>query len=197
MSGGDPSRVRKELLECAKDLKSNVQCIQIDGSLTHLEGTIQGPEGTSYEGGTFKIDIVVPTGYPFHPPKMKFITKIWHPNISSQTGAICLDILKDEWSPVLTLKTVLLSLQALLCSPEPDDPQDAEVASMYKTSYETFAQTAKFWTETYARPRQGGGEEDDMVRRVSEMGFDETSARQALEKAEWDEVQAINALLSA
>ena len=63
---------------------------------------------------------------------MKFDTKIWHPNISSQTGAICLDILQDEWSPALTIRTALLSLQALLCVPEPNDPQDAVVAGEYK-----------------------------------------------------------------
>ncbi|XP_050876503.1 phosphatidylinositol/phosphatidylcholine transfer protein SFH8 [Lathyrus oleraceus] len=94
-------------------------------------------------------------GYPFEPPKMKFTTKVWygyvvsvlylvgllnivvkfymsmtveHPNISSQSGAICLDILKDQWSPALTLKTALLSVQALLSAPQPDDPQDAVVA---------------------------------------------------------------------
>lgn len=61
--------------------------------------------------------------YPFVPPKMRFISKVYHPNVSSANGAICLDILKDQWSPALTLKTALLSLQALLSSPEPDDPQ--------------------------------------------------------------------------
>jgi ubiquitin-conjugating enzyme (huntingtin interacting protein 2) len=66
--------------------------------------------------------------YPFEPPKMQFTTKVWHPNVSSQNGAICLDILKDQWSPALTLKTALLSLQALLSMPAPDDPQDAVVA---------------------------------------------------------------------
>lgn len=87
---------------------------------------------TCYEGGIFAVDIVIPPDYPFKPPKMKFDTKIWHPNISSQTGAICLDILKNEWTPALTIRTALISLQALLCAPEPDDPQDAEVARMFK-----------------------------------------------------------------
>ena len=75
--------------------------------------------------------------------QMKFDTKIYHPNISSVTGAICLDILKNEWTPALTIRTAMISLQALLCAPEPgkwftdlhlDDPQDAEVAKVYKSN---------------------------------------------------------------
>ena len=86
----------------------------------------------------FTVDIVIPGDYPFKPPKMKFDTKIWHPNVSSVTGAICLDILKNEWTPALTIRTALLSLQALLCSPEADDPQDAEVANQYKSDINVF-----------------------------------------------------------
>jgi ubiquitin-conjugating enzyme (huntingtin interacting protein 2) len=76
---------------------------------------------------------------------MKFDTKIWHPNISSQTGAICLDILKNEWSPALSIRTALLSIQALLTSPEPDDPQDAVVASQYKKDQPAFKKQAKYF----------------------------------------------------
>jgi ubiquitin-conjugating enzyme (huntingtin interacting protein 2) len=116
---------------CREDETSGVKAEPIsDGNLRELKGTIKGPMGTCYEGGVFEIDIQIPKQYPFEPPKMKFTTKIWHPNISSQTGAICLDILKDQWSPALTIKTALLSLQALMCSPEPGDPQDAEVAKV-------------------------------------------------------------------
>ena len=81
---------------------------------------------------------------------MKFITKVYHPNVSSASGAICLDILKDAWSPVLTLKSTLISLQSLLCSPEPNDPQDAEVAKHYTTSKGSFEETAVYWTQIYA-----------------------------------------------
>jgi ubiquitin-conjugating enzyme (huntingtin interacting protein 2) len=95
-------------------------------------------------------DIVIPDSYPFQPVKMKFITKVYHPNISSASGAICLDILKDAWSPVLTLKSTLISLQSLLCSPEPNDPQDAEVAKHYTTSKRSFDETARYWTQIYA-----------------------------------------------
>lgn len=88
-----------------------------------MRGEIAGPPDTPYEKGTFLLEIHVPETYPFNPPKVKFITKIWHPNISSVTGAICLDILKDNWAAAMTLRTVLLSLQALLAAAEPDDPQ--------------------------------------------------------------------------
>ena len=129
---------------------------------------------------------------------------MWHPNISSQTGAICLDILKDQWSPALTVKTAMLSLQALLCSPEPDDPQDAEVARMYKGDRETFNNTAKFWTECYAMPKDGETSTSasatvesipPAVRRLMDMGFDESMSRNALAKHKNDENAAVNELL--
>ena len=81
---------------------------------------------------------------------MRFITKVWHPNVSSANGAICLDILKDQWSPALSIKTAMLSLQALLSTPEPNDPQDAVVARQYIDSHEAFVKTAKEWTQQYA-----------------------------------------------
>lgn len=98
---------------------------------------------TPYEKGNFLLEIHVPETYPFNPPKVKFLTKIWHPNISSVTGAICLDILKDNWAAAMTLRTVLLSLQALLAAAEPDDPQDAVVANQFRENYEMFCKTAK------------------------------------------------------
>ena len=101
------------------------------------------------------------------------------------------DILKDQWSPALTIKTALLSLQALLCSPEPKDPQDAEVAKMYLNDRSNFDQTAKFWTETYAKETN----QEEAIARVCDMGFDRKSAKRALEKHGWDESAAVNELL--
>lgn len=92
---------------------------------------------------TTQVDIQLDDQYPFAPPKMRFLTRVWHPNVSSASGAICLDVLKDQWSPALTLKTALLSLQALLSSPQPDDPQDAVVARQYLREFETFEKTAR------------------------------------------------------
>jgi len=139
----------------------------VGDDLKHWKGAIFGPSDTCYEGGTFIIDIVIPTEYPFKPPKMKFDTKIWHPNISSQTGAICLDILKNEWTPALTIRTALISLQALLCAPEPDDPQDAVVAQMFKNDLQEFNRKAAEWTQNYAREITF----DDKIQHLTEMGF--------------------------
>ncbi|KAF9205448.1 Ubiquitin-conjugating enzyme E2 27 [Haplosporangium sp. Z 27] len=114
-----------------------------------------GPPGTPYEGGMFQVDIVLSDTYPFQPPNVKFDTKVYHPNVSSQTGVICLDILKQQWSPVLTISSTLLSVQSLLCTPEPNDPQDAQVASQYLNNHAAFLETARFWTECYAKPEPG------------------------------------------
>lgn len=191
----DVSRVQKELVECNRDKAISGVSIEVHGdSLTHLSGTITGPVATPYEGGIFHIDIRLPDGYPFEPPKMQFVTKVWHPNISSQNGAICLDILKDQWSPALTLKTALLSLQALLSAPEPDDPQDAVVAQQYLRDYPTFLGTARYWTEAFAKRTSVGTEEK--VQKLVEMGFPEALVRNTLESVGGDENMALEKLCS-
>ncbi|KXZ54667.1 hypothetical protein GPECTOR_4g733 [Gonium pectorale] len=124
---------------------------------------------------------------------MKFVTKVWHPNVSSQSGAICLDILKEQWSPALTLKTALLSLQALLSSPQPDDPQDAVVAKQYINEYETYKKTAKYWTEAFANPNASAPEEK--IAMIVEMGFPRSAAITALRDAGGDENAALEKLL--
>ncbi|GMM30420.1 E2 ubiquitin-conjugating protein [Martiniozyma asiatica (nom. inval.)] len=143
-------RISKELEDVKRDVQSKVTLILVDEDLTHLKGTFIGPPGTPYEGGLFEVDIKIPDEYPFKPPIMKFDTRVYHPNISSQTGAICLDILKDAWTPILTLKSSLISLQSLLQSPEPSDPQDAMVAEVYVKNLDKFNETAKNWTRIYA-----------------------------------------------
>ncbi|KAM6570400.1 hypothetical protein CsatB_018385 [Cannabis sativa] len=203
----DFARVQKELQECSKDIeKSGIKVTpKSDSSLSRLIGTIPGPVGTPYEGGIFQIDISLPDGYPFEPPKMQFTTKVWHPNISSQSGAICLDVLKDQWSPALTLKTALLSVQALLSAPQPDDPQDAVVAQqvlitdilhpmIYLKHYQTFVGTARYWTESFAKSSSLGVEEK--VQKLVEMGFPEASVRSTLESVGGDENLALEKLCS-
>ena len=118
---------------------------------------------------------------------MKFITKVYHPNVSSASGAICLDILKDAWSPVLTLKSTLISLQSLLCSPEPNDPQDAEVAKHYMTSKASFEDTATYWTHIYAG---GPGAKEKKDKAAGKVTDDEVAIA-GLERAHVDRFETL------
>lgn len=149
-------RIAKELADIQSDTASKIYCEPSNGSdLSHLLATFQGPPDTPYEGGTYVVDVKIPNEYPFRPPVMYFTTKLWHPNVSSQTGAICLDTIGTAWSPVLTIKSALLSLQSLLSTPEPKDPQDAEVASMMMQNPERFEQIAREWAIKHASaPKQ-------------------------------------------
>ncbi|EPS34742.1 hypothetical protein PDE_09706 [Penicillium oxalicum 114-2] len=157
MAGNRTRRVAKELADIHADVHSKitVQPIGNQDDVTHLRGTFPGPPDTPYEGGTYNVDIKIPTDYPFRPPTMKFETKVWHPNVSSQTGAICLDTLSSAWSPVLTIKSALISLQSLLSTPEPKDPQDAEVANMMLQRPQQFERVAREWAVVYAGAPSG------------------------------------------
>ncbi|KAI0124038.1 ubiquitin-conjugating enzyme/RWD-like protein [Xylariales sp. AK1849] len=153
MASSRARRVAKELGDIEADSSIShitAQPANSTGDLTHLTAQIQGPPGTPYEGGNFEVDVKIPSEYPFRPPIMKFVTKVWHPNISSQTGAICLDTLSTAWSPVLTIKSTLLSLQSLFESPEPKDPQDAEVARMLLNDEHEFNRKAHEWAVQHA-----------------------------------------------
>lgn len=121
-------------------------------NMSTLRGIIIGAEDTPYSGGRYELEIKIDDSYPFQPPKVKFITPIWHPNVSSVTGAICLDVLKDRWAAALTIRTVLVSIQALMSKPVPDDPQDAVVAKQYKSNLQMWNKVASYWTYKYANP---------------------------------------------
>ncbi|MCJ1306861.1 hypothetical protein MMC25_000505 [Agyrium rufum] len=161
MASNRVRRVNKEIADIANDTVSHISVTPAGNGedIMHLKGSFNGPPGTPYEGGEYIIDVKIPGEYPFRPPVMKFDTRVWHPNISSQTGAICLDTLSSAWSPVLTIKSALLSLQSLLSTPEPKDPQDAEVASMLIRNPKEFDRIAQEWAVKYAKaPKRDTGE---------------------------------------
>ncbi|GLJ44267.1 hypothetical protein SUGI_0925880 [Cryptomeria japonica] len=114
----------------------------------HWQATIMGPPDSPYAGGVFLVTIHFPPDYPFKPPKVAFRTKVFHPNINSN-GSICLDILKEQWSPALTISKVLLSICSLLTDPNPDDPLVPEIAHMYKTDRSKYETTARSWTQNW------------------------------------------------
>uniref|UniRef100_A0A8C6QYX8 E2 ubiquitin-conjugating enzyme n=1 Tax=Nannospalax galili TaxID=1026970 RepID=A0A8C6QYX8_NANGA len=121
--------INKELSDLAHDPPA--QCSADD--MFHWQATIMGPNDSPYQGGVFFLTIRFPTDYPFKPPKVAFTTRIYHPNI-------CLDILRSQWSPALTISKILLSICSLLCDPNPDDPLVPEI----------YNRISREWTQKYA-----------------------------------------------
>ncbi|KAJ4845540.1 hypothetical protein Tsubulata_036636 [Turnera subulata] len=142
-------RILKELKDLQKDPPSSCSAGPVGEDMFRWQATIMGPADSPYAGGVFILDIGFPPDYPFKPPKVAFKTKVYHPNVNSD-GGICLDILKDQWSPALTVSKVLLSICSLLTDPNPDDPLVTEIADIYKTDRAKYENTARSWTLKYA-----------------------------------------------
>ena len=142
-------RLQRELIEIQKDTPVNCSAGPNNNDLFNWEATIIGPTETPYEGGIFKLKILFPADYPFKPPKITFETRIYHPNINAN-GGICLDILKDQWSPALNITKVLLSICSLLDEPNPDDPLMPEIAQLFKTNKAEFTRLAREHTIKHA-----------------------------------------------
>ncbi|KAN0038181.1 hypothetical protein ACTA71_000353 [Dictyostelium dimigraforme] len=143
-------RINKELSDIAKDPPSSCSAGPDSEDIFHWTATIMGPKDSPYDGGVFFLNINFPTDYPFKPPKISFVTKVYHPNINA-SGSICLDILKEQWSPALTIPKVLLSISALLSDPNPDDPLVPDIANLFKTDKSRFESNAREWTRKYAQ----------------------------------------------
>ncbi|XP_020638833.3 ubiquitin-conjugating enzyme E2 D1 isoform X2 [Pogona vitticeps] len=142
-------RIQKELSDLQRDPPAHCSAGPVGDDLFHWQATIMGPPDSAYQGGVFFLTVHFPTDYPFKPPKIAFTTKIYHPNINSN-GSICLDILRSQWSPALTVSKVLLSICSLLCDPNPDDPLVPDIAQIYKSDKEKYNRHAREWTQKYA-----------------------------------------------
>ncbi|GAB2291947.1 Ubiquitin-conjugating enzyme E2 10 [Dionaea muscipula] len=142
-------RILMELKELERDPPTSCSAGPISENMFHWQATIYGPNHSPYAGGVFLVNVHFPPDYPFKPPKVAFKTKVFHPNINSN-GSICLDILKEQWSPALTISKVLLSICSLLTDPNPDDPLVPEIAKIYKTDKTKYESTARNWTQKYA-----------------------------------------------
>lgn len=144
-----PKRIEKETQKLATELPQGVTCTPTPDNYRYFKITMGGPPQTAYEGGTYALELFLPEHYPMEPPKVRFMTKIYHPNID-KLGRICLDILKDKWTPALQIRTVLISVQALLSAPNADDPLDPTVADHFKNNEKEALQVAKQWNQIYA-----------------------------------------------
>ena len=142
-------RLQRELKRLEDSPPENCSAGLVGADLYNWMATIMGPKDTPYEGGVFNLSIKFPTDYPFKPPKINFTTKIYHPNIN-RNGGICLDILKDKWSPALNITQVLLSICSLLDDPNPDDPLVPEIAKLFQSNKAKYEANAREATMRFA-----------------------------------------------
>lgn len=149
MAGPVSRRILVETKNLSKDPPPGISASPDENNCRYFHVVMSGPNGSPYEGGLFKLELFLPEHYPLYPPNVRFLTKIYHPNID-KLGRICLDILKDQWSPALQIRTVLLSIQALLGSPNPDDPLANDVATTWKNNEAEAIMKAREWTRKFA-----------------------------------------------
>jgi ubiquitin-conjugating enzyme E2 D/E len=166
LTGQGARRIAKELEEASIDANPNDKYwtrwpfsyqstwITFSSMADHLNiilGSLEGPPSTPYSGGLFHFIIYVGPDYPFLPPIFLAVTKIYHPNISS-TGEICVDAIKEEWRPNMSLRSTLVSIASILDDPGLDDPLVPEVAETYLRDRSTYDENARLYTQKYANP---------------------------------------------
>ena len=147
--GGSLKRLTKELSDLEANPHPNCSIFPTENDIYFWNVYMTGPDTTPYEGGTFHLMVEIPSDYPFKPPRVRFVTPVYHCNIN-KNGSICHAILKDQWSPALTIGRVFDCIFGLLLTPEPSDPLDAYIASEYRDNFQLFCQNAKEWTLKHA-----------------------------------------------
>lgn len=146
----------RRIMNEIKQIKENAEAdsklftlTQLDQNMFHWEAIIYGPADSLYEGYQFKLDIQLPDNYPQSPLNMKFVTPIQHVNVNVK-GDICLDILKNNWSAALNIRTVLISLISLLDKPNTEDPFNPDLAELYRTNKKKYVEKIKSACEKQA-----------------------------------------------
>lgn len=124
-----------------------------ENSMSTFDASILGLEGTPYESGIFKLEIQLPDKYPFEPPRVQFLTPVYHPNVDD-SGRICLDLLRlppaGSWRPTILLGGLLHSLRLLLAQPNPDDPLMVDIAEEFRFNKNEYIRKAKERTRKFA-----------------------------------------------
>ena len=145
-----PKRIQLEWKRIDKNPIPNIDIKPINNNLRYLNVTIMGAKDTPYQDGKFTVHMFLTKEYPMEAPKVQFKTKIYHPNINS-IGQVCLDILKDKWSPAIQIRSLVLSIMALMSSPNPDDPLNNEAAEQWKSNLSDAHKIAEEYTKKYAK----------------------------------------------
>ncbi|ODQ82497.1 hypothetical protein BABINDRAFT_31128 [Babjeviella inositovora NRRL Y-12698] len=132
------NRLQNELVQLMMSGTPGISAFpESDTNILKWTGTIEGPQGTPYESLVFKISLDFPSNYPYTAPTIMFVSPMWHPNIDMK-GNICLDILKEKWSAIYNVQTIMLSLQSLLGEPNNSSPLNAQAAQLWDTDMDEY-----------------------------------------------------------
>ncbi|TYH66676.1 hypothetical protein ES332_D06G139500v1 [Gossypium tomentosum] len=143
-------RIQREMSELNADPPPHCSAAPMGDNLFYWVATIIGPPGTPYQGGIFFLDITFPSDYPFQPPKVVFKNRIYHCNVDA-AGNLSLDILKDSWSPALTISKVLTAIRSIFSNPDPYSPLTSGVARLYLADKAKHDEIASEWTLRFAK----------------------------------------------
>ncbi|KAF8487512.1 ubiquitin-conjugating enzyme/RWD-like protein [Russula ochroleuca] len=142
----------RRLIRELKDLRLNppegIRVQLSEESLLDVVGIIEGPEGTPYQGGYFRVKFEFNDEFPATPPRCWFATKIFHPNVSN-TGEICVNTLKKDWKPSFGIGHILVTIKCLLIYPNPDSALDEEAGKLLQENYESYCERAKLITSKF------------------------------------------------
>uniref|UniRef100_A0A8C6SKG5 Ubiquitin-conjugating enzyme E2 C n=1 Tax=Neogobius melanostomus TaxID=47308 RepID=A0A8C6SKG5_9GOBI len=128
--GSVTKRLQQELMTLMMSGDKGISAFPESDNLFKWVGTIDGATETAYDGLRFRLSLEFPDGYPYHPPRVKFLTPCFHPNVDDK-GFICLDILKDKWSALYDVRSILLSIQSLLGEPNNESPLNTAAADLW------------------------------------------------------------------
>lgn len=123
-------RLIRDFKRLQDDPPAGVTAAPLEHDILQWSAVIFGPEDSPWDGGTFKLSITFDETYPNKPPAVKFVTKVFHPNVY-QNGSICLDVLGNNWSPIYDTAAILTSIQSLLTDPNPNSPANVEAAKLF------------------------------------------------------------------
>ncbi|KAL6596783.1 ubiquitin-conjugating enzyme E2 S [Neocallimastix sp. 'constans'] len=142
-------RIVKEVTALIQKPPEGICIVKNEENLCDIQAIIKGPEGTPYEGGAFQIKLVLGSDFPISPPKGYFLTKIFHPNVSS-SGEICVNTLKRDWKKELGIEHILLTIKCLLIVPNPESALNEEAGKLLLEDYDEYARHARLFTKVHA-----------------------------------------------
>lgn len=143
-------RLAKEVRDLSKRPEEGIEVIVNDDNLADIQAEYTGPAGTPYAGGRFRMRLQLGSDFPSLPPKGFFITKIFHPNVST-SGEICVNVLKKDWTADTQLRHLLLIIRCLLIEPFPESALNEEAGRLLMEDYEAYAQHARLMTSIHAQ----------------------------------------------